>query len=159
MNWREVCESPYLRDLPFKIELNHWGQVIMSPATNMHSVLQGRIQRKLFRLTDGGEIMPECSVQTSDNVKVADVAWISEERYRRGKREIAYSLAPEVCVEVRSASNTKKEMLEKRDLYLEAGALEVWICDKEGEMTFYGPEGELDGSRMAPGFANRIPID
>ena len=37
--WREVVESPYLRDLPFKLELNEDGKVefAMSPATNWHS--------------------------------------------------------------------------------------------------------------------------
>ncbi len=41
--WREVVDSPYLRDLPFKLELNEDGKVefAMSPATNRHSLLQG----------------------------------------------------------------------------------------------------------------------
>lgn len=27
MKWQEVCENKYLQDLPFKIELNKWGQL------------------------------------------------------------------------------------------------------------------------------------
>jgi len=34
MNWQQVCENPTLKDLPFKIELNTFGQIIMSPASN-----------------------------------------------------------------------------------------------------------------------------
>ena len=29
MNWQEVCEHPSLQDLPFKIELNEKGEIIM----------------------------------------------------------------------------------------------------------------------------------
>lgn len=43
MNWQEVCADKNLQDLPFKIELNHWGQIVMSPTKNKHSVYQGLI--------------------------------------------------------------------------------------------------------------------
>jgi Uma2 family endonuclease len=157
MDWQEVCENPQLQDLPFKMELNRWGQIVMSPAKNIHSVLQGRIQRILFKLLGNkGEVIPECSVRTSDNVKVADVAWISPERYEQVKHEIAYSRAPEICIEVISASNTKLEMLEKKDLYLEAGAEEVWLCSEEGKLSFYDHSGELDRSRLIPDFPPQV---
>ena len=114
MNWEQVCEIPYFQDIPFRIELNRIGQIIMSPAKNIHSVLQWRIQRTLYQLVgNSGEIIPECSVQTADNVKVADVAWISEERFQKVRHEIAYSVAPEICIEVMSDSNTQREMKKK----------------------------------------------
>ena len=31
--WQEMQEDPTLRDLPYKIELNAWGKVEMSPAS------------------------------------------------------------------------------------------------------------------------------
>ena len=37
MDWREVIENPSLRNLPFKIETNEWGQIVMTPATVRHS--------------------------------------------------------------------------------------------------------------------------
>ena len=43
MNWQEVCADPHLRNLPFKIELNEYGQVVMSPVKVYHSAFQGRI--------------------------------------------------------------------------------------------------------------------
>ena len=157
MRWQDVCENPQLQDLPFKMELNHWGQLIMSPAKNIHSVLQGRIQRELFkRLGDRGEIIPECAIQTSDNVKVADVAWISPERYQQVKHEIAYSTAPELCIEVISASNSEQEMLEKKHLYFEVGAVEVWLCSPEGEIRFYDRSGKLTRSRLLPDFPLQV---
>jgi Uma2 family endonuclease len=159
MHWQDVCENPQLQDLPFKMELNHWGQLIMSPAKNVHSVLQGRIQRELFKLLgDRGEIIPECAIQTSDNVKVADVAWISPERYQQVKHEIAYSIAPELCIEVISASNSKQEMLEKKELYFNVGAIEVWLCSLKGEISVYDPSGELANSQLLSNFPRRVEI-
>ena len=158
MNWQEACESPYLRDLPFKIELNQWGQVVMSPAKFQHSVFQGDILVRLNVLQGRGKVIPECPIQTSDNVKVADVAWISQKRYQQVKQEFASSLAPEICVEVRSASNSQKEMNQKMALYFEAGALEVWFCGDDGRMTFYSLEGQLERSRIIADFPNQVDI-
>ncbi len=31
MTWEEVCDDPRLQDLPYKIELNQWGNIEMSP--------------------------------------------------------------------------------------------------------------------------------
>jgi hypothetical protein len=55
--WREVVNSPYLRDLPFKLELNENGKVefAMSPATNRHSWWQFRIGVMLEQRL-GGEV-------------------------------------------------------------------------------------------------------
>ncbi len=159
MDWQEVCENPLLKDLPFKVELNHWGQIVMSPAKSAHSVLQWHIQRTIYDLIGKqGEVIPECPIQTSDNVKVADVAWISPQRYAQVKDEIAYSQAPELCIEVISASNTEQEMLIKRGLYLEAGAEEVWLCSPQGEIRFYDASGPIDCSRLIPAFPSQVDI-
>jgi len=36
MSWAELCDNPKFQDLPFKIELNRAGQVIMSPTKNSY---------------------------------------------------------------------------------------------------------------------------
>ena len=38
MNWQEVCDDPSLQDLPFKIELNQHGEVIMNAVRVKHSL-------------------------------------------------------------------------------------------------------------------------
>ncbi len=43
MNWAEVVAHPSLQDLPFKIETDERGQIIMNPVKINHSVYQGRI--------------------------------------------------------------------------------------------------------------------
>ena len=156
MKWQEVCENKQLQDLPFKIELNKWGQIVMSPAKPKHSFYQGRIQNLLEMLLKTGVTMPECAIQTTDGVKVADVVWCSDQRADIILEEIAASIAPEICVEVKSASNTLEEMVEKKDLYFAAGAEEVWVCDAQGKMRFYNRQEELSKSLLVPDFPNQI---
>ncbi len=66
MRWEEVCKNQQLQNLPFKIELNKWGQIVMSPVKIKHSFYQGRIQRLLASLLQTGEVMPELAINISD---------------------------------------------------------------------------------------------
>ena len=132
MTWADVMASPYLKDLPFKIELNKWGKIEMSPASNRHGRVQFDIGKELDR-RQGGRVIVECSVQTTDGVRVADVAWISNERLAGFGNVTPYPRAPEICVEVMSPSNSWPEMEMKAGLYLEAGAQEVWIAGLDGD--------------------------
>lgn len=78
LNWQQVCDNQRLQNLPFKIELNRWGQVIMSPAHHKHSILQGEIAGLLRDLTKRtGRIATKCPIQTKTGILVADVAWFS----------------------------------------------------------------------------------
>ena len=43
MNWDNVLHNPLLHNLPFKIELNKWGKILMSPTSNAHGKLQFEI--------------------------------------------------------------------------------------------------------------------
>ena len=156
MKWEEVCEDQQLQNLPFKIELNKWGQIVMSPVKVKHSFYQGRIQRLLESLLQTGEVMPECAINTSDGVKVADVVWCSDERFDQIQDEVSASIAPEICIEVKSIGNTLEEMEFKKKLYFEAQAMEVWICHEQGEITFYNEQNELTQSLLVPYFPTQI---
>lgn len=156
MKWQEVCELKQLQDLPFKIELNKWGQIVMSPVKVKHSFYQGRIQRLLESFLKTGEVMPECAIDTLDGVKVADVVWCSVERFNLIENEVSASIAPEICVEVKSTGNSLEELLTKKDLYFNAQAVEVWICDEQGYMTFYNQQGQLETSLLVGNFPQQI---
>jgi Uma2 family endonuclease len=156
MKWEEVCEDQQLQNLPFKIELNKWGQIVMSPVKIKHSFYQGRIQRLLESLLQTGEVMPECAIDTSDGVKVADVVWCSDARFDHIQDEVSASIAPEICIEVKSIGNTLEEMEFKKKLYFQAQAMEVWICDEQGEVTFYNQQNELTQSSLVPNFPKQI---
>ncbi|MDB5386363.1 MAG: hypothetical protein JWM11_2009 [Planctomycetaceae bacterium] len=156
MDWAAVLEDKSLQNLPYKIETNRYGQIVMSPASNRHGIYQSRIVGHLLRLGGTGEVITECSVETDDGVKVADVAWASAEFMERNAAFIAYPEAPEVCVEIVTPSNSRIEMHEKRELYFQRGANEVWLCDLNGTMTFYGCDGVLTRSSLFPEFPAQV---
>lgn len=158
MNWQEICSHPALKDLPFKLETDRWGHIMMSPASNRHSRLQSLIARLLDRAMTDGEAFVECSVATAEGVKVADVAWASATFLRSHRDADPYPEAPEIIVEVLSPSNTRAEMEEKKALYFGRGAREVWICSDDGEMIFHEPTKRLDLSALAPGFPSQIQL-
>jgi Uma2 family endonuclease len=158
MNWQEVCEHPSLKDLPFKIELDDLGRIIMSPVKLYHSFFQVRIASILERLLNNGVALSECAIKTSKGTKVADVAWVSLPIWTKIKHQTEASIAPEICVEIISTGNSKKEMTEKRQLYFEAGAKEVWLCDENGLMSFFNAEQELTRSELVPEFSEKVDI-
>jgi Uma2 family endonuclease len=55
--------------------------------------------------------------------------------------------APEICVEVRSPSHTDAEMAFKTRLFLEAGALGVWIVSETGGWQVFDADGPRAASR------------
>ncbi len=151
MNWQEVCDDPILRDLPYKIELNEWGKIVMSPASSRHSILQGLLQDWLRSNRQEGLIFPECPIQTAKGVKVPDVVWASPAFMKEYGLISPFPRAPELCIEVMSPANSIREMEEKRELYFARGAQEVWLCDEQGGLTFYDCAGEIPASRLFPG--------
>jgi len=160
MEWHEVIEHPSLRDLPFKIETNEWGQIVMTPAADTHGIYQGLIIKWFNRLGGGGMASPESPIQTSKGVKVADVAWRSTEFLKKyGVRNLLLIESPEIVIEVESPSNSAAEMEEKRELFFGAGAKEFWLCDGYGNMRFFNPRGELKRSEMFGEFPRHIDID
>jgi Uma2 family endonuclease len=158
MNWQQICENKSLQDLPFKIELNAYGKIIMSPVKVYHSAYQGKIAALLYLNTQGGEVLAECAIKTDKGTKVADVAWASDERFGQIKNEAECSVAPEICVEILSSSNTEKEMEEKRYLYFKSGAKEVWICHQNGMICVYNKKDKIEKSELAPEFPNQIDM-
>jgi Uma2 family endonuclease len=156
MNWQEVCADPHLQDLPYRIELNERGQILMSPVRLYHSAFQGEIIKYLHQLVAEGEASPQFAIATEKGTKVADVVWCSNVLWQQIKHETESPVAPEICVEVLSSGNTEEEMQEKRRLYFAHGAEEVWICSKDGAMQFFSPEGEIAKSRRVSAFPQQI---
>ena len=158
MSWQAICDNPLFQDMPFKFETNRWGKIEMSPASNRHSRYQGLITRLFNRLLSAGEAIPECSIQTANGVKVADVAWASAGFLQRHGVADPYPEAPEIVVEILSPSNTLAEMEEKKELYFARGAREFWICQEDGLMRFYNNHAQLAVSALAPGFPARVEL-
>jgi Uma2 family endonuclease len=146
--WQEVLNDRSLRDLPYKIETNRAGQLVMSPAKNVHGFYQARIA-SLLQDALGGHAFVECSIATPDGVKVADTAWCSDAFMTRYGFEDPYAVAPEICVEIKSPSNAESELMGKVRLYLDAGATEVWLVDSKGGVRVFDRTGAVAASRFA----------
>jgi Uma2 family endonuclease len=130
----------------------------MSPVKLYHSALQIRIAVILESLLKNGIALSECAIKTSKGTRVADVAWLSLDNWAKIKGETEASISPDICVEIISGSNSKKEMREKRQLYFAAGAKEVWLCDENGKMQFFNAKGELGRSVLVAGFPEKVAV-
>lgn len=157
-NWEEVCNHPLLAELPYHVEINREGNIELSPHSRKHSKYQIGLCRLFDKWMPSGVVVPECAVKCRLSTPVADVAWFSPERDAACGEEFAATVAPEICVEVRSPGNSQREMDEKRRDYFEAGTLEFWSCDLSGALRFYGPEGEMDRSKLCPEFPKLVEI-
>jgi Uma2 family endonuclease len=157
--WQEVVRDPSLRDLPYKVETNQRGQLILSPHTTRHARQQKSVITLLDDQLSGGESYPEYPLATDQGVKQPDVVWISRERQQEmDATGDPPTLAPEICVEVMSESNTDAEMAEKRRLYRSIGAEEVWIVSEDGQIRFFTDE-EIDQSGIAPECPSHLPTE
>jgi Uma2 family endonuclease len=116
MTWREIVNHQDLANLPFKIETNEYGQVVMSPTKYLHGIYQTRMARLIEQFFPTGIVSTKIAIATRKGVKVPDVAWASQEFFLLHRDELELSASPELCIEVLSPNNSQKEMSGKRKL-------------------------------------------
>ena len=157
--WSELLADSELAKLSYRLETDRLGRILMSPPPAFtHADRQGHIADFLKDLLPDGRTLPECPLSTADGVKSVDVVWLASARRELVERPVLLTTAPEICVEVLSPSNTQAEMDEKRALYFDAGASEVWVCNLDGSMSFFvGPDHQVSASTLCPGFPQAIP--
>jgi Uma2 family endonuclease len=144
--WSELCRDPSLEDLPYKIELNSWGKVEMSPASFRHGRLQIALGAELTKQLPDGVAASEVPILTRIGIRVPDVIWASA-RFMGDYGEISPLMqAPEICIEIVSPSNVRAEIEEKTRAYLAAGAREVWVVSEDGSIRYFDRTGEKQAS-------------
>ncbi len=158
LRWDEIYRDPSLQDLPYKIELNAWGKIEMSPASNRHARLRGALAAEFARQLPGGAVLTECSILTRIGIRVPDVAWASASFMTSFGEITPYTQAPEICVEILSPSNVAAEIDEKTRSYIAAGAEEVWLVTEHGAIRYIGGDGERTKSRFAIAVSLPPPI-
>jgi Uma2 family endonuclease len=147
--WQEMQRDPSLQDLPYKIELNSWGKVEMSPASNRHGRLQAFIAAEFLRQMPDGVAISECSILTRIGIRVPDVVWASSGFIAAYGEITPFMRAPQICVEIISPSNVQAEIDERTRAYLEAGAEEVWLVAEAGKIRYFDNRGEQAASKFA----------
>lgn len=117
-----------------------------------------------------GRVATESGVVTDrkpDTVRGPDVSYVSKERLPLDKRVVGYhDQVPDLCVEVVSPSNTKKELRAKIKEYFFSGVRMVWVVDPEDwsvSVLLAPDEGRtlwgdtvLDGGDVLPGFSCKV---
>jgi len=157
--WAELVDDLELGKIEGRIETDRHGHIIMSPPpAPSHGSHQAEITYLLRHLMADGRTLTECPISTADGVRAADVAWASAECMRDLGESVCFPRAPEICVEVLSPGNSKAEIDEKKLLYFDAGAREVWICSGSGVMSFFEAEtiDNMEGSKLCPAFPRQI---
>ena len=86
----------------------------MTPPHNDHFFAQASIYDSLRNKIPGGMVLQEAVIQTEDGNKVADGVWMSDAFLKAHKGQASFKRAPEICVEVKSPSNSMRELMEKR---------------------------------------------
>ncbi|MGI9304913.1 MAG: Uma2 family endonuclease, partial [Gammaproteobacteria bacterium] len=127
--------------------------VLMTPTKNYHASYQATITG-ILHAEGRGHVMTECAIRTPQGTKVADVAWLTPETFRQVAGEAECSVCPEICIEVKSDSNTEAGLRKKRELNFEQGALEVWECRRDGSIRFY--RRDPDAAWLFPEFPKTL---
>lgn len=144
--WQLLCADPSFEDLAAKIELTEWGEILMSPVGKTHGLTAARIAEALRKALNG-HVMVEVGIATSIGVRAPDVAWCSEHYLEMHPEEAPLSGAPELCIEIVSASNALPKLREKAAAYVDAGAVEAWIVFPQSrQIEIYGRDGRRDAT-------------
>ena len=119
-------------------ELRHGELFTVSPPKHDHYLVQRRLRRLLETAAVAGEVNAgEVDIEMSfralpeHEYRVADVAFVSAERWRQIPVNGNMPGAPDLVIEVLSPSNTVAEILDKRALCLENGSREFWVVDMD----------------------------
>ena len=152
--WQELVADP---GSPDYYELNEFGELILSPRpTNDHQGVCKAVVTALDRQL-GPDARIEISVMTDRGIRVPAVVWMSAEHWVQSKGQTPLLTAPDICVEVLSAGNTRQEIAMKSGAYLRAGAKEVIVVGLRGEVEFLGSEGKRSISAL--GIVLELPYE
>ena len=148
------------------------GEIRMSPGGLGHSktstALVARLGSLVWKHGKGHVFGPNTGLRLpSGNVRCPDVTFIRAGRFPNEVVPDDWSdLPPDLAVEVVSPHDRTRWLLDKVGEYLDAGVRLVWVIDPQKQRaTVYrslldvrelGPEGELDGEDVVPGFRCRL---
>lgn len=156
-----------------KQELVRGEVVTMPPPTFEHGEVQVNVAGYIWTFLKSnkiGRVVTESGTVTDrkpDTVRGPVISYYSKERLPLEQRVVKYAdVSPDLCVEVISPSNTRKQMRDKIKEYFFAGVRMVWMVDPEDHSVavFLAPNesrtvyenGTLDGGEVLPGFSCKV---
>ena len=99
-----------------------------------HHLIQSRLRDQLKALAPEGTFVEyELAFRALPEyeLRVADVAYVSRERWEQTDPDDNFNGAPDLVIEVLSPSNTATEIYDKEKLCLENGSQEFWVVDPD----------------------------
>jgi Uma2 family endonuclease len=127
------------------LELHHGEVIEVAPPKHGHKVTQRRLRRLLEpEAGTAGVVETEVGYRPVPEHEywVADVVFLSGERWNRIPRDGYLTSPPELVIEDLSPSNTAAEMRAKKKLCLENGSKQFWVVDEvHGEVEVSTPDG------------------
>lgn len=156
-----------------RLELIRGEVVAMTRPTWEHGEIQIALGALIFlflRSNPIGRVAVESGVITErnpDTLRGPDVSFFARERMPLGVRMPCYAeMTPDLCVEVISPSNTRRQLNEKLKEYFATGCRMAWVVDpEERSVTVYRTPlegrvikegGSLDGEDVLPGFTCQV---
>ncbi|MGA8595784.1 MAG: Uma2 family endonuclease [Bryobacteraceae bacterium] len=118
----------------YNYELHHGELVPVTRPKLKHHILQSRLRDLLRQVAPpGGFVEIEVAFRAfpEHDLRVADVGFVSAERWAQADLEDNIRDAPDIVIEVLSPSNTAREMYEKEQLCLAHGSKEFWVVDPD----------------------------
>ena len=117
---------------PVYHELRHGEIVTLTRPKFKHLLIQSRIRDGIKEIAPANSFVElEMAFRPLPEYElwVADVAYLSPERFASVDPEDNVAGAPDLVIEVLSPSNTLDEMLERERICLDHGAREFWVVD------------------------------
>ncbi|MDB5307642.1 MAG: hypothetical protein JWO38_1844 [Gemmataceae bacterium] len=153
-----------------KLELVR-GEIVAMPGPGVEhgegQLSLGSLIKVFLKTNKIGRVLTASGVVTErqdDTVRGPGISYYSKERLPLDLRVVGYhDQLPDLCVEVVSPSNTRKQLREKIKEYFFAGVRMVWVVEPEDRSvtifrapdegrTLYG-DAVLDGAAVLPGFS------
>jgi len=171
----QIAELEALSDDEVSYELVRGDLYAMTPASPKHGIYATRLAAALLAFVDEHDLGIVVSSEPGfilqheplATVRAPDVAFISKARIPPADlQEGFWALAPDLVVEIISPSESANAIQEKVNDYLQAGTHLIWLVYPRlqnvveyrslQQIRQIGPEGELEGGDLLPGF--RLPM-
>jgi len=158
-----------------RCELIYGELVMMSPAGAQHGMVALRIGRLIAAYVDEHDLGAAFAAETGfiieqpDLVRAPDAAFVRKDRLAAGMRkEGFFEGVPDLAVEVVSPGESKREVVEKVNMWLAGGTTSCWVADPATRSVTIHRTGQpptsltgdavLSGEPTLPGFSANVAL-